>query len=384
MTARQRDSSGPSGGSPVPNGANAVRPLSDGQRPLRQADGLQAIRIGDDQIVLKRGIDELLLSGSGASAVVEAVLRMLDGTRNADEIARGVGGPLASDAASLVEKLRRRRMVVDGKVDEPPKDDVLQARFYANFTARPQQVMEELRTAHVVVYGLNFISRALVRSLLEMQVGHVTVVDDPVLGNALPGDWLDESVRRTSNVERLSVMGSHDAPSASEQTALVCATSDFGLADVLIDLNQTALQAGKPYLPAWLDDMLGYVGPLVYPFETACLRCYQLRVDANDPRYEVSNAVRAQMANSVEARPGTGLLPCMASVLGEVAAIEVVKCLSGFAPADAIGRSIELNLVSFRSSVRRVLKVPRCPACSRVMQRTARVVTVGPQIPHRG
>jgi hypothetical protein len=77
------------------------------------------------------------------------------------------------------------------------------------------------------------------------------------------------------------------------------------------------------------------------------------------------------------------MLPPMAAIVGQIAAMEAAKALGGFAPPDAVGRSIEVNLVSFQTSVRRVLKVPRCPDCSRVMRRTARVLEHGPQIPYR-
>jgi hypothetical protein len=73
----------------------------------------------------------------------------------------------------------------------------------------------------------------------------------------------------------------------------------------------------------------------------------------------------------------------MAGVIGEIAAIETAKCLGQFVPIDAVAAVIELNLISFSSTVRRILKIPRCPECSDVMLHSQKVLTRGPQIPFK-
>jgi bacteriocin biosynthesis cyclodehydratase domain-containing protein len=128
---------------------------------------------------------------------------------------------------------------------------------------------------------------------------------------------------------------------------------------------------------------VGYVGPLTEPYETACLRCYQLRVESNSTHPEVLRALRDAREDRGPVPDAAGLLPPMAAAIGAVAAMEVVKRLSGVAASDAVGRVVELNLVSFASHVRRVLKLPRCPECSGVTRRGAVALAVGPQIPGR-
>ena len=99
-----------------------------------------------------------------------------------------------------------------------------------------------------------------------------------------------------------------------------------------------------------------------------------IRRQAGHPRVRHQRGKRA---------PGAGLLSPMAAMVGAIAAMEVVKSLVAFVPSNVTGRQVQINLVSFGASVRRVLKVPRCPDCSELTRRSPRAITVGPQIANR-
>ena len=72
----------------------------------------------------------------------------------------------------------------------------------------------------------------------------------------------------------------------------------------------------------------------------------------------------------------------MTGVVGEIAAMELAKSVGSFAPADAAGRVIEINLVSFGAVSRRVLKVPRCPECGETMRHGATTKIAGFLLPY--
>jgi hypothetical protein len=56
----------------------------------------------------------------------------------------------------------------------------------------------------------------------------------------------------------------------------------------------------------------------------------------------------------------------MASILGDIAAFELTKFYSGVIPQWNVGTMIEVNLLATHLTTRKVLKVPRCRACSPV------------------
>jgi bacteriocin biosynthesis cyclodehydratase domain-containing protein len=354
------------------------------------AKGLQVIRVSDNRVVLKRGIGELLLEGDSVESIVEPLLSLLDGTRTREQVVGSFPAPLRPEVETLLTALTRRRLIT--AEPGPPSDesaaDDLQAAFYRNFGGFALESRAKLQAANVLIFGSNLIARTLVRSLLEMGLGGVGVVDDPVLNNHVtPPHWHNGSARGRKKAtdageagQRFRHLGGGATEQALANASLICAASDLGEVETLLEVNRAALKANKPFLPVWVGNMVGHVGPLNYPFETACLRCYRLRAASNNSRHDVSKAIRLHLTSDAEARQSTGLLPPMAGVVGEVAAMEISKCIGEFAPSDSVGRMIEINLVSFQSSVRRVLKIPRCPDCSDVMKRGGMALTRGPQI----
>jgi bacteriocin biosynthesis cyclodehydratase domain-containing protein len=345
-----------------------------------QSKSLQFIRLSADRVVLKRGIDELMLSGPGVQSIVEPLVEMLGNGRSREEIVAAFPAELQEEVQGLLARLLRRRLISEGPDDGPDTGpDAAQGAFWWNFGDLGVQAPQRLREARVVVVGANLIARSLVRSLLEMQVGRVTLVDHPILDNHLVP--FDDAPLRAAGPGRLEREDSLPSEEALADAALLCAASDFGQPDALVEINRVALRAGVPFLPVWLAEMVGFVGPLNHPYETACLNCLRVRTDSNNPDFEAARAVRTHMTTHADARHGAGLIPPMTGVLGEIAAMEAAKHVGRFTYNDTVARVIEINLISFAAAVRRVLKIPRCPVCSEMMRQPTRSLTVGPQIP---
>jgi bacteriocin biosynthesis cyclodehydratase domain-containing protein len=347
-----------------------------------QSKSLQFIRLSADRVVLKRGINEMMLSGPGVQSIVEPLVEMLGNGRSREEIVAAFPADLQEEVQGLLAKLLRRRLISEGPDSAPDHGagpNAVQEAFWWNFGDMGLQAPQRLREARVVVVGANLVTRSLVRSLLEVQVGRVTLVDHPILDNHLVP--LDDALLRAAGPGRLEREESLPAEEALADAALICAASDFGQPDALIEINRVALRTGIPFLPVWLSEMVGFVGPLNHPYETACLSCLRLRTDSNNPDFEAARAVRTHMTTHSDARHGAGLIPPMTGVVGEIAAMEAAKHVGRFTYNDTVARVIEINLISFAAAVRRVLKIPRCPVCSEMMRQPTRSLTVGPQLP---
>jgi len=340
---------------------------------------LQYIRVGADGVVLKRGGIEILLRGEGVHSVIEALLPLLDRGHSREQVLESFPEDQRAEIDQLLSGLLQRRLITTDP--EPPAEELslnsLRSSFWWNFGDTSRDAPNRLAQAKFVVVGANLITRALLRSLLDTGVGHVTLVDHAVLNNEVAPVHLNSAAgQRLSRVPEL--------PSEEDlaDVSLLCAASDFGQSDALLEINRLALRLKKPFLPIWLGELVGYVGPLNHPYESACLRCFRARAESNNPDYEAARAVRRHTEENPQFRFSTGLLPPMAAILGEIAAAELVKFIAGFPPCDTVGRIIEINLVSFSSAVRRVLKIPRCPDCSEIMAKATKAITLGPLVPY--
>jgi bacteriocin biosynthesis cyclodehydratase domain-containing protein len=339
---------------------------------------LQYARVSDDTAVLKRGINELVVSGVQVHSILQALMPQLDGSRTREDIIDSFPEHLRGEVSKLLTTMQLRRLITQ----EPGPDvneaslESLQTAFWWNMGEEGRNAPQRLGNAHVVVAGVTLIARAMVRSLLESGIGRITLVDDTDLNNEVAPVGFQPGEDRLRRVPEL--------PSDGEvsECSIICATSDFDQADALLEFSRTALRIEKPFLPVWQGDLLGYVGPLNHPYENDCLRCYFLRRESNNPNYAAARALRRHASANPGSMLSAGLLPPMASALGEIAALEIVKFIAGYPPPDTAGRSIEVNLFSFSSTVRRVLKIPRCPDCGEIMRKASRALIVGSLIPH--
>ena len=338
---------------------------------------LELARLPDGSVVVKRGVREVLVRDPEAAALLEELATLLDGTRSAEATLAAVEPERRGQAVQLLKLLVERRLLGDAETA-----DTADARFWATFGPRGETGAESLRAARVTVLGGDPVARDHVAQLILCDLGTIDVVPLPVAAADDDAEgWLrglEESRNGDGRVHR--VEPAHGLESIA-RASLVCATSDAGLTGALTDANREALAAGVPFLPAWVAELVGYVGPLTEPFDTACLRCYQLRVESNSDHPDSVRALREQRERHPSARDASGLLPPMASVVGAIASMEAVKRLTGVAPSDTVGRVVEVNLVSFASRVRRVLKLPRCPDCSGVMRTPSVALAKGPQVP---
>jgi bacteriocin biosynthesis cyclodehydratase domain-containing protein len=115
-----------------------------------------------------------------------------------------------------------------------------------------------------------------------------------------------------------------------------------------------------------MDGHCATVGPTVLPRETACFHCYTTRVKANTDHPEALQAYEDHLMthgnNAV-----FGYLPPHIQTLAGLAALDVIKDLSGLTPPLTYNAQLEMNLLNMEFELHPVLRLPRCPSCSRLV-----------------
>jgi bacteriocin biosynthesis cyclodehydratase domain-containing protein len=138
------------------------------------------------------------------------------------------------------------------------------------------------------------------------------------------------------------------------------------LPSLILPFNQACLARGTPFLPLWLDGASSHIGPLVMPYETACLLCLELRQRSRWTRADF-RSIQQQHAEATgpvwdESRFSIPWVTAIAAI----AAGEIVTALAQERQPASRGHTLGIDAQHWQMQPSPVLKVPRCPACSRL------------------
>lgn len=136
-----------------------------------------------------------------------------------------------------------------------------------------------------------------------------------------------------------------DMEAALEGCAFAVCTAEF------YRVNRVARRTGLRWTASHSSATEVVLGPTVYPGETACYVCYQMRSVAcsDDPAAELAALRRREPTQECP----TGV----AGLLGQMLALEAVN-------RSAKGAIVVVDAVTLCSQRHAVLRVPACPICS--------------------
>jgi bacteriocin biosynthesis cyclodehydratase domain-containing protein len=316
-------------------------------------------------IILKRGCTEFRIDGPEAIQVLQALLEVVgDGGATREQVCACFPPLYRPAVEELVQQLVVRHILVS--VDEvqavPTEPEGPLEVFYWNFGFRAEDVTARLNSRQIVIIGVNCVSRQLVAALGAAAVTNMIVVDYPLLRNVRLFDHHGRLISEKWPEASIPPMAHSEWTKTHQTASLHCliATSDFGGMQLMREWNQFCHKANIHFFPVVLQNVVGYVGPLIVPWETACFECLRARQNSHlaDPEIQRATEYRAFEGQFVN-----GFHPSMASVLGDIAAIELTK-FYGRVPRWRVGTLVEVNLLIPSIVTRKVLRIPRCSVCS--------------------
>ena len=336
-----------------------------------------------DGLLVKRGCLEFKVNGIEARAVVETILSAAAGKgATCNEICQRFPVYAHETVAKLVEQLSSRRILVNGDQIASTMGGTENSIdiFNWHYGEQTQRVVEKLNSHRFAILGVTHIARQLIFSLCEAGLSNFEVVDYPFLRDLR---LFDEAGTIAADHWPLAVKIPLDYRKWTEglralPVDCIIATSDFGYSPILIEWNRFCVERNCHFLPVVLHNMTGYVGPLVIPGETACFDCLQTRQNAH---MHASLLQRASQDRAFEGQIVIGFHPSMTSILGNIAAFELSRFYGGAPPMPQVGTLIEVNLLNTQVVTRKVLKVPRCIACSPLKNRSSVNPYTSPFIP---
>lgn len=149
-------------------------------------------------------------------------------------------------------------------------------------------------------------------------------------------------------------------PDSENAIVLVCTdTDDHGFA---LRQNDEALGKNLPALYAALTDSCARIGPFVLPKETSCFACYHHRLRSNITFHEEFDNLVGVAGHAGSAAPAQASRIYALAAASHICA-ELLKFVHKTTHIALLGRVMEIDLVTYQSSISNILKLPRCTRC---------------------
>lgn len=276
-----------------------------------------------DRLLLEHGRSVVVLEGAAVRALLPRLLPLLDGSHTADEVARGLGESARPAIDRALELLAAHGLLVEGPGLAEGEPSAA-AALAAEYGLAPAVAAARLRSASVGVVGSSSVGAGVARLLHASGVGTVRQLEWE------EGGEVDVAVA---------------APAGHEARALSA-------------WNTLAIEHGQRWLLLRPYDGLAVtVGPLVVPGESSCYECLLLRLAGH---VEYGSDLRRIEEAPVQAAAGA---PLDAMAAGLVSQLVLAWLGGGDTSLPGLLHVLEAR-PSPSLTAHRVLRVPRCPACS--------------------
>jgi len=321
-----------------------------------------------------------------ADPLTVQLVNLMDGTRTIRELTNAVRGRAQQkEVARLVTFLCKNRVVVDATSLHALPSSLLafqrQIQFFSDFSRNPAAIQKMLAKSNVGIVGLGTIGGMIASQLCRMGVGSITTVDPD---NVSASNLARHSLFTAADVGESKVTATRRALKAvrpalhySGRQTVICSEADIArfASDCSLVINcadqpsvaQTSEWVGcacmKTHTPHILAGgyrtHLGFLGPTVLPFKTACWKCFADDYKKNDPFGKLG------WKPLVSSRVSGGSIMPLAAIVASVHVWEAVRVLTGLLPPMLCNRKAEINYTDLGLTWYEVLRNPSCCICAR-------------------
>jgi bacteriocin biosynthesis cyclodehydratase domain-containing protein len=347
------------------------------------APDVSTFQMPDGLGVQVRGVETpVIVRGRQADAAMAFLLQALDGTQTVDHLLEKC--PPNVSRATLLQTLlllhfKGLLTSSDAGVQEPrvAADEGMrrQLLFWGRKlgvtlgAASPDEIQRRLETSRLLLVGTGLFGATTYDVLARSGCGWIDVIawdDSRVILEALAAG--PAPPRQAVHLPSTSV---DDALAAvrglSRDVDLIVTATRNAPADLFHAINRLSLAQGCSWLRANDDGVQFDIGPYVRPYGSACFRCMDLRQASTQPFAIEEHLYEQHLARH---RPAGDTQPLgeavPVAVLGaSLVAGEVVRILTNVAAPTLVNAVLTVNPLSGSFETNAILRVPRCPDCSR-------------------
>lgn len=290
----------------------------------------------------------MTLVDRGDRTVVRDLVGMIDGETHVDEILDSFSEDEQSEIAATLHRLYEVDAIHDASeyADQLHNHVVMRGQF--------QQVeRESIESKRVLLLNAGRMGNWIAEHLLEMGVGHVELAE-PIDGTGRPVDHLQG--------DGFEYIDELDLETAVERSDFVVYTAEQPYPELEDRINRITHESRTPWVIGQIHGYDGFIGPAIFPGETACLECFRTRVLANATNPDGLQAYWQANHRSQRDELATVTLPPFAHAVAGFLSIDLLHLLA-YGVGYTAGRAIWMNSIDFSIDADHVLQLPRCDVC---------------------
>jgi bacteriocin biosynthesis cyclodehydratase domain-containing protein len=322
-------------------------------------------------VLLRSDLGTFEVGGADVGAFLEAIVPLLDGSWDRDEIAGALDEFSPRSVLALLDLLEKKGLLEavseeDARLDERWRG---QEDFFRKWSRSPEPMARTLTEARVLLVGLSPWGATAAGELAASGVGRIDVIDTREAGEFDPSPRKEAFLKALAEVSpwcratvtplAWTVDSEIDVGARRIASAIVGAGRDpihlvLGAApgdqgSLLRSLARLAHTMGVVSLYGDLDAASGLLGPVVVPGKTACWSCAQERHLGPRPDPERTDHLTPSST--------------MASLLGQLLALEALKLITRYTDSGLIGRIRAHDFVSLETTLFTAERAPGCKIC---------------------
>jgi len=314
-------------------------------------------------VLLKRGLTQIIYKGETALETILLILTETSGkSASFKQITKKFSPFRKDDISGILNDLIEKRFLIP--VSDKPLTKTPLDVFFWQFDINAEEAVRNLSQMNIAVSGINFLGHKITERLAAMGIENILWVDDPVLRNPqmFGQNGLIDDNFTGSNIEIVDP-GNEKQSEKLLKCKTVIAASGFGGQSLLLNLNKFCIEKNIHFIPVYLQDMMGYLGPFTLPGQTACLECFRSRQNAH---MHNANLERLAEDYALKGQSIAAMHPSMTGFLADLTVMEITKLYNGMS-GSSWGSCIKVDFMNSEMQPLKVLKIPRCLVCSNII-----------------
>ncbi|MBS4054614.1 MAG: TOMM precursor leader peptide-binding protein [Thermaerobacter sp.] len=295
-------------------------------------------------MLFKSGNSMVVFEGKAADVLLPVLLPLLDGTRSVKEIHECVGEAVIPATQKALDMLHDRQLLSEGSL-------------FLDHPSVVRKTMHFLQSQGGYSKEPSLTQGDLPKALVDTRLG--------VIGAGLVATEVTRLLK-LSGVETITRLDWTANDNLAQEVDLVIVAPREKELNSLREWNKRSLSTGISWMQVLpFDGRFGSVGPHYVPAETACYKCYLMRLASNvDYRKELA-AWQQAVENGSVAPPEIAVPLQMDFILACVASFQVLLWIAA-KRSNLVNRfcAIELGQQGMGFTYHNIYRVPRCPECS--------------------